>query len=56
MKNQKFHWFLDTRGRREIIFNQRFNMTKIQAKFDKYYQNFEQTEEELIDFIEQQHQ
>ena len=29
--------------------------TKIQAKFDKSDQIFEQPEEELIDFMEQQH-
>ena len=27
--------------------------TKLQSKFDKSDQNFEQTEEELMDFIEQ---
>ena len=30
--------------------------TKLQAKFDRSYQIFEQAEEELMDFIEQQHQ
>ena len=30
--------------------------TKLQAKIDKYYQMFEQPEEELMYFIEQQHQ
>ena len=30
--------------------------TKIQAKFDKYDQMFEQPEEQLMDFMEQQHQ
>ena len=29
--------------------------TKLQAKFDKYDQIFEQPEEELMNFIEQQH-
>ena len=31
-------------------------MTTVQTKFDKYDKTFEQQEEVLIDFIEQQHQ
>ena len=30
--------------------------TKLQAKFDKYDQNFKQPEEEMMYFIEKQHQ
>ena len=30
--------------------------TKLQAKFDKFYQIFEQIQEGLVDFMEQQHQ
>ena len=33
-----------------------FFETKLQAKFDKSDQIFEQPEEELIDFVEQYHQ
>ena len=30
--------------------------TKLKAKFNKYEQNFQQLEGQLVDFIEQQHQ
>ena len=40
----------------EILSYEKWFETKIQAKFDKSDQNFKRPEEELMDFIEQQHQ
>ena len=40
----------------ETLSSEKCFETNIQADFDKSYQNFEQPEEELMNFIEQQHQ
>ena len=40
----------------ENLFYEDYFETKLQAKFDKSDQFFEPPEEELIEFIEQQHQ
>ena len=39
----------------EALSSEELFETKLEAKFDKYDKSFEQPEEELIDFIEQQH-
>ena len=40
----------------ETLYSKDYLETKLQAKFDKYDQIFEQPEEELMYFIEQQHE
>ena len=40
----------------ETLYSKDCLETKLQAKFDKYDQIFEQPEEELMYFIEQQHE
>ena len=40
----------------ETLYSEDFFESKIQDKFDKSDHNFEQPEEELMDFMEHQHQ
>ena len=40
----------------EALSSEDFFENKLQAKFDKFDQIFEQPEEELMDFIDQKHQ